>query len=74
MAPLWQNDKIDISIGENIKETTEDTVDGMCEVVRKFLTKKNLLLSTHTQETRSSKTFAWKLFKELPFTFAYPGR
>ena len=52
------NDNIDKSIGDDIKETMEDTVDGMCEVVRKFLTKKNLLFSTHTQETRSSKTFA----------------
>ena len=40
------NDKIDISIGEDIKETTEDTVDSMCEVVRKFLTKKNVILCT----------------------------
>ena len=37
-------DKIGKSIGEDIKENTEDTVDGMCEVVRKFLTKKNLFL------------------------------
>ena len=52
------NDKIDKSIGNDINETTEDTVDGISEVVRKFFTNKNVLLCTHTLETRSSKTFA----------------